>query len=63
MLFVKDNAVVGGVSVVGLAYQLLADGDLSSQSNDRDTDLVHDEAVDGVVNVARVGGMESTKDE
>ena len=54
MSVVEDDIVAGGVAVIGLADQLMADSHLSSETNDADVDLVGNESVYGSVDVARV---------
>lgn len=57
VLFVQGHPVARGVAVVGLPHQLLADGHLGRQSHHLGSDLVCHQAGDGLVDVARVGGV------
>ena len=57
----EHNVVVSSVAVVGFRDELAADGDLSGEADDGASNIVSDEGVDGVVDVAWVGGVEGTE--
>ncbi|MDB5851803.1 MAG: hypothetical protein JWP29_5555 [Rhodoferax sp.] len=58
MNLVHGDAIGGVVPGVGLEAEFFADGDLRGETDDAAGDFVFDEAVDGLVDVAGVGGGE-----
>src|SRR5436853_3507735 len=63
VLLVHHNPIARGIPVVGLCNKLATDGYLRRQTNDLCMYLVSNEAVDGAVDVSRVGRMQCPEDQ
>jgi len=56
---VHGDSIGSDIARISFAAELGADGDLRGEANDPAGDFVLDEAIDGFVDVAGVGGGES----
>jgi hypothetical protein len=63
VLLVDHDSITGDVPVVGLRNKLATDGYLGGETNDSCMYLVGNEAIDGPVDVSRVGRMQCPEDQ